>query len=111
MTEKKMIRVSIEEESPGCWPEDIDKIIERLTELKSRVELKPGERLDLEYNAYFCYPYDQHTSPMFILYHTRLENDAEFADRTAREHMQQQERNARERAEFQRLSAKFKSTD
>ena len=108
MTEKKMIRVSIDEESPGSWSEDIDKIIERLTELKTSVELKPGEQLNLVFDKEFYYPYDHDPSPMFVLYHTRLENDAEFQDRTAREQQQQQEREARERAEFERLREKFK---
>lgn len=110
MTEKKMIRVSIEEESPGSWPADIDEIIERLTELKSRVELKPGERLDLEFVKEFYYPYDHDPSPMFILYHTRLETDKETAARALFEAEAEQRRAAYELKEFQRLSEKFKST-
>lgn len=110
MTEKAMIRVSIEEESPNSWPADIDKIIERLTELKNSVELKPGERLDLEFIKEFYYPYDHDSRPMFVLYHTRLETDEEAALRIAAWTEQTQRQAAYELKEFQRLSAKFNAT-
>jgi len=108
MTQRKMVRELVKEESPGCWPDDINQIIKRLEELKSIRKLQPSETLSLEFDEYFHYAYDSHSTPMFLLYHTRLENDAEFQDRTAREQQQQQEREARERAEFERLSKKFK---
>lgn len=110
MTEKAMIRVSIEDESPNSWPADIDKIIERLTELKSRVKLKPGERLDLEFVKDYYYPYDHNPSPMFVLYHVRLETDEEAATRIAAWTEQTQRQAEFELKEFQRLSAKFNAT-
>lgn len=68
---------------------------------------KYGHNARLDWDAHFYYDYDPNPSPRFNILRDREETDAEFAERVAKEKAEKEAREAGERAEFERLQAKF----
>lgn len=65
----------------------------------------PGARIDWDPN--FHYSYDPDPSPRYNITVDREETDDEYKDRLAQEKKWQDDRDARDRAEFERLQKKF----
>ena len=57
----------------------------------------------------YQYPYDQNQYSRYYVTIDREENDAEFAERTAREEQVAEQRISRERAEYERLRKQFEN--
>ena len=103
MNERKII--SAMEDTVSMW-----EMEGTLADVKQRIQAlidKHGPDAKLDYNAHFYYDYDNEPSPRFELYVKREENDKEFMDRRSQEQHWEQEREARDKAEFERLSKKF----
>lgn len=66
-----------------------------------------GADARFDWNPNFYYDYDNSPSPIFNVIIDREETDEEFAARCKKEEERANEVNAQERAEFERLSAKF----
>lgn len=82
-----------------------------LADLQSRVAewiLKYGPSARLDWDPYFQHAYDPSPSPRFYIKVDREETDDELNARLEQEEAQRAAREARERAEFERLSEKFK---
>ena len=69
--------------------------------------VKFGHDARLDWDAHFHYDYDSSPSPRFNIKRDREETDDEFAARVAREKADTEAREAKERAEYERLQAKF----
>jgi hypothetical protein len=61
----------------------------------------------LDWDEYFQYPYDQGHSPRFLIRRERAETDEERILRLQDEKASQKKRDERERAEYERLAAKY----
>lgn len=68
---------------------------------------KFGHDARLDWDAHFHYEYDSSPSPRFSILRDREETDTEFTIRVAQEKAAQEARGAGERAEYERLQAKF----
>lgn len=66
-----------------------------------------GHNARLDWQPDFHYAYDQNPSPRFNIQVQREETDAELETRVAGENAAKAVRDARERAEFERLKSKF----
>lgn len=66
-----------------------------------------GPTARLDWDAHFYYDYDPNPSPRFNIKRDREETDEELKQRLEAEAVQQNIRDAQERAEFERLAAKF----
>lgn len=102
-TGHKLIDVRIPGESMSLREfdyETLDSAIERLQRIRDN---NPGKTMTLrvEQESYSDYEYWQ-------LFETRRETDAERDARLAEENAQRRQQEARERAELERLQAKFK---
>ena len=83
----------------------------RLSTVLERVQAmiqEHGPDAKLDYNAHFYYDYDNEPSPRFELYVVREENDDELKQRLFEQSEHIRRREEAEKAEFERLSAKFK---
>lgn len=68
---------------------------------------KYGHNARLDWDSYFQHAYDTSPSPRFNIKLDREETDSEFEARVTQEKAAREEREARERAEYERLQAKF----
>lgn len=93
-------------------PEEFDKhsfdgtipeVIARLQEMQDKY---PGRTLKLEFETYYE-PYDPSEYHRYLVKETRLETDEEVAKRIADDADRQAQWDARDRAEFERLSKLF----
>ncbi len=100
---KKVITVVAYSFSPSNFEgtlESIQKEIETLIK-------EYGKDARLDYNKYFYYPYEREASPQYEVMINREETDEEYETRIGKEQAMAVEREAREKAEFERLSKKF----
>lgn len=67
-----------------------------------------GPEARLDWDANFYHAYDHNPSPRFTIQISEEETDKEYADRLDKEEKQRQEIENREKAEFDRLTKKFK---
>jgi hypothetical protein len=103
MTKRNKIREKAEDISTWEFEGPLSLVLKRIQELIE--QHGPDARLD--YNEHFYYDYDNEPTPRFELYVEREENDAEFKQRLffQAEHIRKHEE--AEKAEFERLQAKF----
>lgn len=107
MSERKIINEQVDDLSMWEMEGTLANVLERIQGLIA----KHGAEARLDYNAHFYYPYEANPSPRYELYVKREENDAELKQRLMEDAEQTRQRNERERAEFERLSAKFGSLE
>lgn len=100
---KKIIQVMVASISPYDFDGKVSDVIDRL---KSYAD-EHGPDVRLDWDMYHYEPYDTSPSPRYRVLVTRLETDEEYAKRLAEEAAQQQARDARDRAEFERLQQRF----
>lgn len=105
MNERKIINEQVDDVSMWEMEGTLATVLERIQELIK----KHGPEARLDYNGNFYYPYENSPSPRYELYVKREETDKEFMDRRSEERRYQEERDAREKAEFERLAKKYGS--
>ena len=103
MSERKIINEMVDDVSMWEFEGTLQDVLLRVEELYS----KHGPDARLDYNAHFHYDYEANPSPRYELYVKREENDKEFMDRRSEEQRYAAQNEARDKAEFERLSAKF----
>jgi hypothetical protein len=103
MATRKIISATVEEVSPYDFDTSLANVKERIDEWIK----KYGADARLDWDANFYYPYEQNPSPRYTLKIQRPENDEELEKRTAQEKKWQDEREARDRAEYDRLKKQF----
>lgn len=103
MSKRIKIRKQVEEISIWEFEGNLSTILERVQDLIK----KYGPEARVDYNKNFYYEYDNEPSPRFELYVEREETDAELKLRVLQtaEHIRRHEE--AEKAEFERLQAKF----
>ena len=103
MTTRRKINEMVDDVSTWEFEGTLATVLERVQAMIQ--EHGPDARLD--YNRNFYYDYDNDPSPRFELYVIREENDEEFNKRLADQAEYDRQREAAEKAEFERLSKKF----
>ena len=106
MTTRRKINDMVDDVSTWEFEGTLATVLERVQAMIQ--EHGPDARLD--YNRNFYYDYDNDPSPRFELYVIREENDEEFNKRLADQAEYDRQREAAEKAEFERLSKKFKES-
>lgn len=84
----------------------------KLGDIKNRVQElieEHGDKARLDYNARFYYEYDNEPSPRYEIIIEREETEAEAKARAKQTRADNAAREAREKAEFERLSKKYGS--
>ena len=105
MTTRRKINEMVDDVSTWEFEGTLATVLERVQAMIQ--EHGPDARLD--YNRNFYYDYDNDPTPRFELYVEREENDEEFNKRLAEQAEYDRQREAAEKAEFERLSKKFGS--
>lgn len=100
---KNTISVMVDTISPYELDSKVSNVIDRL---KSYID-EHGPDVRLDWGKYHYEAYDTEPSPRYRVLVNRLETDEEYARRLAEEATQQQAREARDRAEFERLQKMF----
>ena len=103
MTQRRKINEMVDDVSTWEFEGTLATVLERVQAMIQ--EHGPDARLD--YNRNFYYDYDNDPTPRFELYVVREENDEEFNKRLADQAEYDRQREAAEKAEFERLSKKF----
>jgi hypothetical protein len=103
MTQRRKINDMVDDVSTWEFEGTLATVLERVQAMIQ--EHGPDARLD--YNRNFYYDYDNDPTPRFELYVEREENDEEFNKRLAEQAEYDRQREAAEKAEFERLSKKF----
>ena len=103
MTTRRKINEMVDDVSTWEFEGTLATVLERVQAMIQ--EHGPDARLD--YNRNFYYDYDNDPTPRFELYVEREENDEEFNKRLAEQAEYDRQREAAEKAEFERLSKKF----
>ncbi len=101
--QRKIISAVVEEISPYNFDTNLQSIREQIDKLIA----KYGQDARLDWDPNFYYDYDQNPSPLYVLKVQRIENDAEFERRIEQEKKWQDERQERDRIEFERLNKLF----
>ncbi len=105
--QKQEVSVKIEDSYLDLSYTDIDSAIRDLTEARDKFTAEGWTKLNLQYvGDCGCYG-NCSCSERLRLFGTRLETDDEFAKRVEREMKHAADREARDRAEFERLSKQF----
>jgi hypothetical protein len=103
MTTRRKITDMVDDVSTWEFEGTLATVLERVQALIQ----KHGPDARLDYNRNFYYDYDNDPTPRFELYVEREENDEEFNKRLAEQAEYDRQREAAEKAEFERLSKKF----
>ena len=103
MSKKKIIRDNV----GSVTPLDIDGSLKHLRERVNQLIAVHGENARLDWNPRFYYDYDTEPSPRFEIYVDREETDAEYNKRIEQTKADNAAREAREKAEFERLAKKY----
>ena len=103
MTKRLKIKERVDDVSTWEFEGTLATVLERVQAIIQ--EHGPDARLD--YNRNFYYDYDNEPTPRYELYVVREENDEEFNKRLAEQAEYDRQREAAEKAEFERLSKKF----
>jgi hypothetical protein len=104
MNERRKINEMVDDVSTWEFEGTLSTVLERVQAMIQ--EHGPDARLD--YNRNFYYEYDNDPTPRFELYVEREENDAELKQRLFEQAEHIRKREEAEKAEFERLSKKFK---
>lgn len=103
MTKPLIISLRVDHVSNYEFEGKLQTVLERVQELIK--EHGPDARLD--YNEHFYYDYDREPSPRYEVIIEREETEAEANARVKKEKEDKASRDARDKAEFERLSKKF----
>lgn len=90
-------------------PYDLEYTLEELQARIAEWILEYGPSARLDWDPYFQYEYEPNPSPRFYIKVDREETDEELKARLELEATRQAAREAQERADFERLSKKFKN--
>jgi len=103
MTQRKKINDMVDDVSTWEFEGTLATVLERVQAMIQ----EHGPDAYLAYNRNFYYEYDNEPTPRYELYVDREENDAEVKQRLFEQAEQTRNREAAEKAEFERLSKKF----
>lgn len=104
MTNKSK-RKEIIEEVTDISPYDLDgKSIDEVIRYFEDKKQEYGSDIYLDWDAWFCYPYESERSPRYFIKRKRLENDTEYETRLAAEKAAKEAQQQRDLAEFERLN-------
>lgn len=97
-------RKEITEEISDISPYDLDgKSMDDVIKYFEDMKTHYGPDVYLDWDAWFCYPYEQERSPRYFIRRKRLENDAEYEARLAAEKAAKEAQQQRDLAELERL--------
>ena len=99
ISKKKIITENVEDIPPYEMEGTLANLRDKINSL---IDLY-GPTARLEWNPNFYHAYDRDPSPRFDIQRTREETDEEYEKRTRLEKEDKQAREARDRAEFERL--------
>lgn len=102
-SKRNIINEEVDYLSPYEFDTTLGKVLTRIQDLVDEY----GADATLDWNPNFYHPYDHDPSPRFSIYKKREETDKEYADRMAKSKADNAAREARDQAEFARLSAKY----
>ena len=103
MDKRKIITVTAQTFSPYHFEGTLETV---LKEVKELIKVY-GKDARLDYDPHHYEPYSTEASPQFGILVSREETEEEYQSRVAVEKALGDDREARERAEFERLSKKF----
>jgi hypothetical protein len=103
MDKRKIITVTAQTFSPYHFEGTLETV---LKEVKELIKVY-GKDARLDYDSLYCEQYSSEASPRFGILVSREETEEEYNSRVAVEKALVDDREARERAEFERLSKKF----
>jgi uncharacterized protein YwgA len=103
MGKRKMVTVTANTFSPY----DFEGTLENLLKDVKQLIRTYGSKARLDYDPHHYEPYSTEASPQFGILVSREETEEEYQSRVAVEKALGDDREARERAEFERLSKKF----
>lgn len=103
MAKPRLITLKVDTVSTYDFEGTLQSTLERIQELIA--EHGPEARLD--YNKYFYYEYDNEPTPQYEVIIQREETKEEEKARMAKEREIKSSQEARDKAEFERLSKKF----
>ena len=103
MGKRKIITVTAQTFSPYDFERTLENL---LKEVKELIKVY-GKDARLDYDPHHYEPYSSEASPRFGILVSREETEEEYQSRVAEEKALGDDREARERAEFERLSKKF----
>jgi len=103
MGKRKIITVTAHTLSPYDFEGTLEDV---LKEVKVLID-EYGSQARLDYNRYYQEQYSSEASPQYDVLVSREETEEEYQSRVAVEKALGDDREARERAEFERLSKKF----
>jgi len=103
MGKRKIITVTAHTVSPYDFEGTLENL---LKEVKALID-EYGSKARLDYDPHHSEPYSSEASPQFGVLVSREETEEEYQSRVAVEKALGDDREARERAEFERLSKKF----
>lgn len=85
-------------------PYDLDgKTPDQLIDYFLQLKAQHGPDCYIDWDPWFCFPYESERSPRYFLKRKRLENDTEYATRMAAEKSANDAQKQRDLAEFERL--------
>jgi hypothetical protein len=103
MSKRNIITVTAETLSPYDFEGTLEDLLKKVKTLIKEY----GSKARLDYNRYYQEQYSSEASPQFDVLVSREETEEEYHSRVAVEKALGDDREARERAEFERLSKKF----
>jgi len=103
MSKRKIITVTAHTLSPYDFEGTLEDLLKEVRVLIDEY----GSQARLDYNRYYQEQYSSEASPQFDVLVSREETEEEYQSRVAVEKALGDDREARERAEFERLSKKF----
>lgn len=104
MNKRLKIRTRVEAIPTYDFEGTLSRVRDRIEELIKQ----HGPDASLNYDKHFYYDYDNEPTPRYELYVEREENDAEVKQRLFLQAENIRKREEAEKAEFERLSKKFK---
>jgi hypothetical protein len=103
MSKRKNVIVTAHTFSPYDFEGTLETVLKEVYEL---IKVH-GKDARLDYDSLYCEQYSSEASPQFRILVSREETEEEYQSRVAVEKALGDDREARERAEFERLSKKF----
>ena len=103
MSKRKIITVTAQTFSPYQFEGTLETVLKEVYEL---IKVH-GKDARLDYDSLYCEQYSSEASPRFGVLVSREETEEEYNTRVTVEKELESTREARERAEFERLSKKF----